>query len=371
MDVPVKAWMSGDPVSIDPEASALEALDLMVERGIRHLPVVDPKRRVLGVLSIDDLRAALPLPVTARTALSPADREVIRDYRVGEIMTHSPRTLREGVSLEQAAEQMADGRLGCLPVVDDSGRLVGLLSETDVLRALATSLWADRLREQRGKQNDLERLMEELRAERERIAGQLDGYHTVERELSATQHDLPMDQPERSAGLREVRLTEALDELAARRLEAIDRALDHAAQGRLSVCDGCGGTIPLTRLQALPGTTRCVACARQAESEPESEAPFERVPGGRAETGHPELGAQVYTRFGEGQLLRVVPFGTCRRCGDVEGRHDSNDDTILCASDGCRQALTDICERAIVAIGEREVYVDPAELASPDPTPYD
>ena len=45
------------------------------------------------------------------------------------------------------------------------------------------------------------------------------------------------------------------------------RALDHAAQGRLSVCDGCGGRIPLTRLRALPGTTRCVRCARADERE--------------------------------------------------------------------------------------------------------
>ena len=64
---------------------------------------------------------------------------------------------------------------------------------------------------------------------------------------------------------QELRLAETLDALATRRLEVIDRALDHAAQGRLSVCDGCGGRIPLTRLRALPGTTRCVRCARDEE----------------------------------------------------------------------------------------------------------
>ena len=44
------------------------------------------------------------------------------------------------------------------------------------------------------------------------------------------------------------------------------RALDHAEQGRLSRCDGCGGSIPLTRLRAVPGTTLCVACARAQET---------------------------------------------------------------------------------------------------------
>jgi hypothetical protein len=133
----------------------------------------------------------------------------------------------------------------------------------------------------------------------------------------------------------------------------------------------CGGSIPLARLRALPGTTVCVRCASASESPIEPEEPFERVPGGRAESGRPELGGSVYTRFGEGQLLRVVPFGTCRRCGDVEGRHDVDEDAVVCGSDGCRRQLTDVRDRAIVAVGEREVYVDPAELGSPAASPYD
>jgi RNA polymerase-binding transcription factor DksA len=91
--------------------------------------------------------------------------------------------------------------------------------------------------------------------------------HAEERALSVDAYGEPRDEAERGADLRELRLVESLDGLAARRLEAIDRALDHAAQGRLSVCDGCGGRIPLTRLRALPGTTRCVRCARADERE--------------------------------------------------------------------------------------------------------
>jgi hypothetical protein len=95
------------------------------------------------------------------------------------------------------------------------------------------------------------------------------------------------------------------------------------------------------------------------------------VPGGRAETGHTELGTRVYTRSGEGQLLRVVPFGTCRRCGDVEGRLDPEQDTVVCGNEGCTQALSYVLDRAIVGMEEREVYVDPAELRPVDPAPYD
>jgi len=102
--------------------------------------------------------------------------------------------------------------------------------------------------------------------ERTRIAVQLDRYHRIERELSTDAHDRPMDLPERSAELTEVSLTERLDALAARRLAALDRALDHARQGRLSRCDRCRGSISLPRLRALPGTTLCIDCALEGES---------------------------------------------------------------------------------------------------------
>lgn len=265
MEACVKQWMSGDPVAIDPDASALEALDLMTERGIRHLPVIDREHRVVGVISVDDLRAALPLPLAPRQPLAPSEREIAREWSVGEVMTHAPQTLTCDASLAEAAEHMALQRIGCLPIVDEDGKLAGLLSETDVLHALATSL---RLREaapRRTHEAELEALVANLERERQRITGQLDRYHDVERRLSTDPHDQPTDQAEAGADLREVGLTASLDELTARRLQALDRALDRAAQGRLGTCDDCGGRIPLTRLQALPGTTLCVACARRAE----------------------------------------------------------------------------------------------------------
>jgi CBS domain-containing protein len=59
----IKEWMSGDPVSITADASALEALGRMQDRGIRHLPVVDRAKRVVGVASCASAgRRAAPTP---------------------------------------------------------------------------------------------------------------------------------------------------------------------------------------------------------------------------------------------------------------------------------------------------------------------
>ena len=371
MDPGVKGWMSGDPISIGPDAAVLEAHDRMVDSGIRHLPVVSADDRVVGVLSLDDLRAALPVMLSARAPLAIEDRELARELTVGEVMSHSPETAHEDELLGDVADRMADHRIGCLPVVADDGRLLGMFTETDALRALATSLWTARAAEKRSLMGEHDLLLDQLRTERERIAGRLGSLHNVEKELSATLHDQPMDAPEVGAGLREIGITETLDALAVRRLAAIDQALDNAEQGRLGVCDQCGGRIPVPRLRAMPGTTLCVACARAAEKGEPVMLRFERPPGGRAETGRPELGSQVYTRFGEGVLLRVTPFGSCRRCGEMEGSASTERDGVVCANEGCSQLLAGVVDRAIVAIGDREVYVDPAELRSVDPQPYD
>lgn len=142
MDVDVKGFMTGAPISIEPETSALAALDLMIDHAIRHLPVVDSDRRVRGIVSFDDLRAALPIPVSLMSPPSADARQQALDVSVGETMTPSPATIGAGAPLDEAVSRMLEGRFGCLPVVDEDGRLDGILTETDLLQALATVLWS-------------------------------------------------------------------------------------------------------------------------------------------------------------------------------------------------------------------------------------
>ncbi len=264
MQAHVKEWMSGDPVWVEADACALEALEQMQDRGIRHLPVVDASRRVVGVLALDDLRAALPFPVALWEHPSVAQRESAREWTVAEVMTHAPETLLEGADLSEAAEKMAERHIGCLPIVDAEGRLAGILTETDLLHALATLLWSDQQRERPVHVGDeLERLVAEMRREREAIVARLDRYHSLEQSLATHSGREPLDAADAGSDLTDLRVTEGLDALAARRLAALDHALDRAGRGALGVCEGCGGAIPPARLRALPGASLCVACARE------------------------------------------------------------------------------------------------------------
>lgn len=261
----VKAFMSGDPIWVSPDASALEAFDLMVDRGIRHLPVLDARRHVVGVITIDDLRAALPFSSSIRQPLAPHEREVAREWQVGEIMSHAPETLGPEATLAEAAERMAERRIGCLPIVDEKGCLAGLLSETDVLWAIATAGRIPKESGQAARKRELSALVRELERERERVRTRLADRKKDEESLESVMREEPMDMAERGADVTNVREALALDEIAVRRLASLDQALDRAIQGHLGECSRCGDAIPVLRLRAMPGTTLCIGCAR-AES---------------------------------------------------------------------------------------------------------
>jgi acetoin utilization protein AcuB len=260
----IKSWMSGDPISARADESALAAHDLMVRQGIRHLPIVDETRRVVGVLSIDDLRAALPLGANLRAPVPESSRAEARDWTVSDLMTHAPETLGPLDTLEAAAERMADRRIGCLPIVDGAGRLAGILSETDLLRALATHLWSERLAD-RAAESSVTTLVRELERERDAVARDLAQLADEDRRRTEERAE-PTDLAERATLRSDEQLAESFESAKARRLVALEHALERAASGKLGICERCGGAIPVARLRALPGATECIACARSLES---------------------------------------------------------------------------------------------------------
>lgn len=262
----IAALMTPDPVTVEAQLSALHALDLMIDRGIRHLPVVDRRGHIRGILSLDDLRAALPFGVSLVHPPTEGDRNAALQWTVGELMTHGPITVTPETTLEKAAASLARFRIGCLPVEDGSGRLVGMFSETDALRALA--LGAEPKKAQaHARAVEIEHLAAELTAERTRIASQLERTQELERSLSAERHDVPTDDAERARRLTDIGAEEPLAALAARRLEAIDHALARVRSGQLGVCEKCGRDIAVARLRALPGASQCTRCASQSEKQ--------------------------------------------------------------------------------------------------------
>lgn len=110
--------------------------DVMKLGRIRHMPVED-KGRVVGMLTQRDLfRAGISSVLGFRPT---SEREWLSKVVVAEAMTAPALTITPEAPLAEAVRMMIDKRIGCLPVVQDE-RLVGLLSETDVLRYLQSIL---------------------------------------------------------------------------------------------------------------------------------------------------------------------------------------------------------------------------------------
>ena len=258
----VGEFMTPEPKTIEPEAPALAALELMIDEGIRHLPVV-AHARLVGILSLDDLRAALPFAVSIRRPPGLEEREIARELSVGEMMTHAPLTTTAKTSVGDAASLLARMRIGCLPVVE-GGRLVGILSETDVLRSVAGLDSKDERRAGDVRARNLGQLVGELRAERNRILGNLGRAQEADRELIEEEREIPTDLGDKAAHRAQLAVDEPLAELSSRRLEAIEHALERAAKGRLGTCEKCGRPIPIARLRAVPGTVFCVRHAGEA-----------------------------------------------------------------------------------------------------------
>ncbi len=127
--VEVDTVMTRNPIFAGPESTVEQAASALLEANIRHLPVVDTDRRVIGILSERDLRERIGGDMREWFH---AAGEVLQD-EVGRLMTPDPVTVREGSSLTEALETLENERVGALPVVDEDDRLVGILSYVDAL----------------------------------------------------------------------------------------------------------------------------------------------------------------------------------------------------------------------------------------------
>jgi acetoin utilization protein AcuB len=100
---------------------------------IRHLPVVDEENRVVGILTQRDLFRASISSVLGFDRSK--EHEWLGKVKVRDVMTKDVLMIDAEAGVSEAVEKFVTDKIGCLPVVDQQGKLVGLLTETDCLRA--------------------------------------------------------------------------------------------------------------------------------------------------------------------------------------------------------------------------------------------
>jgi acetoin utilization protein AcuB len=131
----VSQLMSRNVITIEPTASCRDAVTVMTREKIRHLPVVGPDGVMGGIITDRDLRHHLFRPEVFSSVGAVPVEQLLSEVPVERIMSRPVVSISPDEPLDRAAHVMREHRLGSLPVVDHD-RLVGILTETDLLRQI-------------------------------------------------------------------------------------------------------------------------------------------------------------------------------------------------------------------------------------------
>ncbi len=124
--------MTPFPLTISPEASLFDAVAMMMDHRIRHVPVVDHAGALVGILCERDIRTAIGDPIRYREI-----RHGVPRHNVGDIMTMPAVVVPFDRPLAELARRFAEDHLEAVCVVDKFAALIGIVSYGDILRVLA------------------------------------------------------------------------------------------------------------------------------------------------------------------------------------------------------------------------------------------
>ncbi len=129
----VKNWMSQDVITVDENDSMSDATKLMKKNGIRMLPVLK-ENKLTGVITDRDLKRA-----SASDATTLEIHEllyVLSKIKIESILTEKPITVHPDFTVEESAEILLENKISGAPVVDDKGKLVGIITQVDIYKVL-------------------------------------------------------------------------------------------------------------------------------------------------------------------------------------------------------------------------------------------
>ncbi len=124
-----------NPATIGPDASFFEARKLIHEKGVRHLPVVDKKNKLVGIVTDRDIREAAPSDATTLSFYEL--NYLLENLKVSAFMIPREKlfVITPDTLVEEAVQLMHDNKIGCLPVLEGD-KLFGIFTETDALEHL-------------------------------------------------------------------------------------------------------------------------------------------------------------------------------------------------------------------------------------------
>jgi CBS domain-containing protein len=129
----VKDWMTSPVITITPDTTLSDAYSLMMQKAIRRLPVVE-HGKLVGIVTLGDLREARPSPATSLSIYEL--NFMLSRLTIDQLMTHNPFVVRPETRIPDAARIMLTRKVSGLPVLDEDGKPVGIITESDLFRML-------------------------------------------------------------------------------------------------------------------------------------------------------------------------------------------------------------------------------------------
>jgi acetoin utilization protein AcuB len=128
----IREWMSSPILTIHPESPISLAHSLMKENKVRRLAVVNEDNRLIGIVTYGDVREASPSDATTFSIWEMT--YLLGQMTVGKIMSRDVFTIQPDETIFEAAKLMLDHKIGGLPVVDEKGQVLGMITESDIFR---------------------------------------------------------------------------------------------------------------------------------------------------------------------------------------------------------------------------------------------
>jgi acetoin utilization protein AcuB len=134
----VKDYMTRHPVLVEPDMSIVEAQGIMAEMQVRHLPVVETGKQLVGLVT----RQTMRIPPTELASLNVWEiTRFLSNLKLRDVMVKGENviTTKPDVTLEEAAKTMIGSKVGCLPVLEDHV-VIGIITEIDMMAQLTELL---------------------------------------------------------------------------------------------------------------------------------------------------------------------------------------------------------------------------------------
>jgi len=130
----IRYHMTPSPITVTPETTVAEAIDILQQYNIRHLLVVDQQGGLQGILSDRDLRSARPSSV-ARSKERQNVEEQVNSTPVSILMTRDCLSLNPNSTLDDALLLFQSRKIGALPVLNDEEKVIGVFTTADLMNA--------------------------------------------------------------------------------------------------------------------------------------------------------------------------------------------------------------------------------------------